>query len=303
MRDSKIFNSHELEIHGQQQLPIQYCNQIIDILLSNNKLKQHPEIINQDPHILPNYDDIIKSPMNLRTFKQLLQFGQILNSFDFKAKLDLIWDNVIKYFGDNHQISQTAFGLKQVINAIWSTCTIVNGTFSDLLCNLNAKDVETPQTVQDRIMDLNLHNINELGQSLSKEIRSRSSTPFLPYRSHKSEAFRKTLEYVCIFSNEPINCQSKIVISLRDSIIHISETNFIHNHPIFQFSTPGRYKKSPDDRLKIQTMSQEGLSASDIRNRTQINPEASVFYESRCPILKQKKSVSERNELYEKTLK
>ncbi len=79
-------------VFKQVELP-RYLQEIIDALKKEPRAKIFLHKVNKKD--APNYYDIIKNPMDLGTVERKIMIYNDLS--EFKADLDLIWDNCLKY--------------------------------------------------------------------------------------------------------------------------------------------------------------------------------------------------------------
>ncbi|OHT11007.1 Bromodomain containing protein [Tritrichomonas foetus] len=100
-------------------LTLQYCDQLVKDLLKSNHLGSFKQKVNPEKDNAPNYAEIVKNPMDLRTLQDRLHTGLITTVAQFKQELDLIWDNCAKYNGPAHRLTKLAKQVQSNINKVW----------------------------------------------------------------------------------------------------------------------------------------------------------------------------------------
>ena len=103
----------------QGVLTLQYCDHILKALLKSPALRDFKQKVDPEKDGVPNYSNIVKHPMDLKTLQDRLYCGLVTTVEEFKKELDLIWDNCELFNGPDHQLTKLAKQVQMNIDNVW----------------------------------------------------------------------------------------------------------------------------------------------------------------------------------------
>jgi hypothetical protein len=101
-------------------LTLEYCGQLLADLLRAPQL--HPFRQKISAELLPDYHAIVKRPMDLRTLQERLCAGHIATVAQFRAELNLIWENCVQYNGRSHPLGAAALEAQRALAEVFRRC-------------------------------------------------------------------------------------------------------------------------------------------------------------------------------------
>ncbi|KAK5118299.1 hypothetical protein LTR62_002812 [Meristemomyces frigidus] len=106
-----------------------FCHQLLDKLTSSryHHITYHFfEAVDPVALGIPDYFDFIKDPMDLSTMRAKLEAKAYGKAEDFKADLDLMIRNCLKYNQKEEEVHSMGCELEKVVGFMWKTCTTPN---------------------------------------------------------------------------------------------------------------------------------------------------------------------------------
>ncbi|KAJ9649353.1 transcription initiation at TATA-containing promoter protein [Coniosporium apollinis] len=106
------------------QLELKFCEMVMnEITKRKHQGYSYPFLQPVDPVALniPTYHKIIKKPMDLGTIGQKLKGGQYTNAKEFKADIDLMFDNCYKFNPESDGVHKMGKAFQAIIEELWAT--------------------------------------------------------------------------------------------------------------------------------------------------------------------------------------
>ena len=100
-----------------------FCLTFLEYLRAKPQAKWFLEPVPNDPAIAPQYYDIIKHPMDVKTLTMNVYAEKYASLKEFKADFDLIWSNCEAYNGTDSEVGRAGAELRDEMNTIWNVHT------------------------------------------------------------------------------------------------------------------------------------------------------------------------------------
>ena len=130
--DININNNNSNNIIDNNIKGLNYCNELLSILLTKFGEDCEPFLTEVDISEYPDYAVIISNPMDLTKVKNKLNENKYKNIFDFARDMRLIFHNAIFFNEDNSEINDTAKSL--LIKFEDRFQKIINKLYPNMLC-------------------------------------------------------------------------------------------------------------------------------------------------------------------------
>jgi hypothetical protein len=93
-------------------------------LYKNNSAWIFQEAVDPEKLGIPDYYEIIKTPMDFQTIKNKLQNNNYLKMQEFLNDLQLVFDNCILYNGENSSVSMMCKNVKEEYKKLYDSLYI-----------------------------------------------------------------------------------------------------------------------------------------------------------------------------------
>lgn len=109
-----------LKIPLYQLIDEDYCEIIIKKLLECGNFPYILKIQNEN-YLIPEYKTIIKHHVSIYGILEKLKEDKYQEPLDFKADIDLMWENLRMFYGNDHEVVMIANDLKNDIDIAWKS--------------------------------------------------------------------------------------------------------------------------------------------------------------------------------------
>lgn len=109
-----------LKIPLYQIIDEDFCEIIIEKLLECGNFP-YILIIQNENYLIPEYKTIIKHHVSIYGILEKLKEDKYQEPLDFKADIDLMWENLKMFYGNDHEVVRIANDLKNDIDIAWKS--------------------------------------------------------------------------------------------------------------------------------------------------------------------------------------
>ena len=102
---------------------LNFCLKFLDIVKAKPQAKWFLAPVPNDPMIAPQYYDIIKHPMDLKTLTMNVYSEKYATLDEFKVDFDLIWANCETYNGTDSEVGRAGCDIRDEMNTLWMVHT------------------------------------------------------------------------------------------------------------------------------------------------------------------------------------
>lgn len=137
------------------------CSRILaEILKPKNRKIAWPFLEPVDKNLVPDYYDIIKSPMDISTIKKKLSDSRYESKADFYADLDLMLENCFSYNGEGSDVYKCGMELKNLIKTAGECEEGLREQISGLKAKISALEKEL-EFLQSKLDNTKSYSVND----------------------------------------------------------------------------------------------------------------------------------------------
>lgn len=119
------FNAAQPTTQLDPEQDLVYCRDLIGRMLSGpgfwtRLVGPFKEPVDPVTHHAPNYFDVVKRPMDLKTIKGKMDRGEYRSSVEFEADIRLIFQNCYEYWTPEDQVFRDCESLERYFNEKWA---------------------------------------------------------------------------------------------------------------------------------------------------------------------------------------